>query len=77
MRPPPLNCYQFVTYEPRQRVDDNEERDRVYDKGVQPHDAKAQIPDESELNPTPPAGQNRVEAVSFLKPGRCRDQGRS
>ena len=87
---------------------------RVYDKGVQLRDVKAQIPDECEVNPTPPAefpdncftqgpvavipplgldvlyeglnsigpppqvppfapvslAQNRVEAVSFLKPGR-------
>jgi plastocyanin len=87
---------------------------RVYDKGVQLRDVKAQIPDECEVNPTPPAefpancftqgpvavipplgldvlyeglnsigpppqvppfaplslAQNRVEAVSFLSPGR-------
>jgi plastocyanin len=87
---------------------------RVYDNGVQLKDVKAQIPDECEVNPTPPAefpdncftdgpvpvipplgldvlyqglnsigpppqvppfaplslAQNRVEAVSFLKPGR-------
>jgi hypothetical protein len=87
---------------------------RVYDKGVQLRDVKAQIPDECEVNPTPPAefpancftqgpvavipplgldvlyeglnsigpppqvppfaplslAQNRVEAVSFLNPGR-------
>jgi len=88
---------------------------RVYDKGVQLRDVKAQIPDECEVNPTPPAefpancftqggpvpvipqlgldvlyeglnsigpppqvppfapvslAQNRVEAVSFLQPGR-------
>ena len=88
---------------------------RVYDRGVLVSDVKAQIPDECEVNPTPPAefpancftdagpvpvipplgldvyyeglnsigpepqvppfapvslAQNRVEAVSFLKPGR-------
>jgi plastocyanin len=88
---------------------------RVYDHGVRLNDVKAQIPDECEVNPTPPAefpancftetgpvpvipplglavyyeglnsigpppqlppfapvsvAQNRVEAVSFLKPGR-------
>ncbi|HEY7638790.1 MAG TPA: hypothetical protein VH814_03615 [Steroidobacteraceae bacterium] len=88
---------------------------RVYDRGVRLNDVKAQIPDECEVNPTPPAefpencftsagpvpvipplgldvyyeglnsigpppqvppfaplsvAQNRVEAVSFLKPGR-------
>lgn len=88
---------------------------RVYDNGVRLNDVKAQIPDECEVNPTPPAefpascftnagpvpvipplglnvyyeglnsigpppqvppfaplslAQNRVEAVSFLKPGR-------
>ena len=87
---------------------------RVYDKAVELRDVKAQIPDECEVNPTPPAefpancfttgpvavipplgldvlyeglnsigpppqvppfaplslAQNRVEAVSFLKPGR-------
>jgi len=88
---------------------------RVYDRGVRLDDVKAQIPDECEANPTPPAefpancftdtgpvpvipplgldvyyeglnsigpppqvppfaplslAQNRVEAVSFLRPGR-------
>jgi hypothetical protein len=88
---------------------------RVYDRGVRLNDVKAQIPDECEVNPTPPAqfpancftgagpvpvipplgldvyyeglnplgpppqlppfapvslAQNRVEAVSFLRPGR-------
>jgi plastocyanin len=88
---------------------------RVYDRGVRLNDVKAQIPDECEVNPTPPAefpancftnagpvpvipplgldvyyeglnsigpppqvppfapvsvAQNRVEAVSFLQPGR-------
>jgi hypothetical protein len=88
---------------------------RVYDRGVLLSDVKAQIPDECEVNPTPPAefpatcftdagpvpvipplgldvyyeglnslgpppqvppfapvsiAQNRVEAVSFLRPGR-------
>lgn len=88
---------------------------RVYDRGVRLNDVKGQIPDECEVNPTPPAefpancftnagpvpvipplgldvyyeglnsigpppqvppfapvsvAQNRVEAVSFLKPGR-------
>jgi hypothetical protein len=88
---------------------------RVYDRGVGLNDVQAQIPDECEVNPTPPAefpancftnagpvpvipplgldvyyerlnsigpapqvppfaslslAQNRVEAVSFLQPGR-------